>query len=460
MFLGLITLFGLVLRLVSSNQSIWLDEGASLMFAKLPLTDLFTAIKTDFHPPLFYVLLHFWQPYAGQTEWLVRLPFILIATLTIPAVYYLCREIFGVKSHVPWISALLLALNPLHIYYSQEIRMYSLATLLVVVSWLMLIKKKIYLTAFVNLLSLFTFYGCVFNFVSQLIYLIITRPKDFKKKILIVFTPSILLFLAWSPIFLVQLENGQYLKEILPKWSILSGSLTIKSLLLIPLKFILGRISFEPQPLYYLAGGLLTVLFLIIIIGTIKIKKTTPIWMALLTPLVLGIIISLKTPVLGYWRFLYILPFFLTLLAVGIESMPKIIFYATLFWACGVFIFSNIYFWTNIRFQREDWRGLSNFVSSQNALLVLPYPDIFAPLHFYNPQVTYLTAQDTLGENSLDLSRQINASDKNKIFVMDYLADLTDPNRQVLKTVRAIGLKEIKVYNFNNLGQLYEFQRL
>ncbi|EKD52964.1 MAG: hypothetical protein ACD_61C00186G0001, partial [uncultured bacterium] len=81
----LITILGLVLRLILSGQSFWLDEGASLMFAKLSLPQLVDAIKTDFHPPIFYSLLHFWLPLAGRTEWLIRLPFIIIATAAVPA---------------------------------------------------------------------------------------------------------------------------------------------------------------------------------------------------------------------------------------------------------------------------------------------------------------------------------------------------------------------------------------
>ena len=159
MYIIFITLLGFLTRFIYADQSFWLDEGASLMFAKLSLPQLFEAIKSDFHPPLFYLLLKFWLPVSGNSEWLIRLPFIIIATLTIPVVYMLCQSLFGKKSLVPAVASLLLAINPLHIYYSQELRMYSLATLLVVLSWYFLIKRKYFLLSVINILCLYTFYG-------------------------------------------------------------------------------------------------------------------------------------------------------------------------------------------------------------------------------------------------------------------------------------------------------------
>lgn len=431
------------------------------MSAGLPLSQMLGFIKTDFHPPLFYALLHFWLPVGDKTEWLIRLPFIIISSLIIPAVFLLCKEIFGSKSKIPHIASLFVCLNPLHIYYSQELRMYSLASLLVILSWLFLIKKKFWLTSFLNILGLFTFYGVIFNFLSQIIYLILNKTKNTYRILSIIILPSVLLFIFWLPIFLAQLNNGQYLKNTLPGWQILSGSLTLKSLLLIPLKFILGRISFEPQKVYFVAGGILITIFLFIMASALKIKQSVALWIALVTPLILGSIISLKTPILGYWRFLYVLPFFLCLLAAGIEKLSKIVQYATVLWVCGVFLFANIYFWTNPKFQREDWRGLVNFLSGKNSLVLLAFPYKFAPLTFYTSDASYLPMELSDYTLNPNLIKEVQSLGKNKpIFYLDYLSDLTDPTRAGKEILIKMNLKQVKVYNFNNLGQLIEFQHL
>ena len=49
-------------------QSIWLDEGLSISFAGRSLRQMFsTLVYEDLHPPLFYLVLHFWMRLAGET---------------------------------------------------------------------------------------------------------------------------------------------------------------------------------------------------------------------------------------------------------------------------------------------------------------------------------------------------------------------------------------------------------
>lgn len=461
-FLWFIVLLALVLRLVLSNQSFWLDEGASLMFAKLTWPQLLESIKTDFHPPLFYWLLHLWLPIAGKSEWLIRLPFILLSTATIPALYFLSRHVFGTKSKTPLLSVLFLALNPLHVYYSQELRMYSLSALLVVLSWYFLVKKKYILTGIFNLLGFFTFYGVIFSIVSQVIFVFFDKSKGKFRNITSITFPLVLFFALWWPVFSTQLENGQYLKNILPGWQSLSGSLTLKSLFLIPLKFVFGRISFQPQNLYLLVGGVITSLFALIAFNSFRDRKARVFWMALIGPLALATIASLKSPVLGYWRFLFILPFFVVVISAGIEDMPKITFWSVAVWVCGVFLFSNLYFWHNPRFHREDWRGLSIFVDSQKSALLLAFPYRFAPLNFYLDKSIVIPMQTPDYRLKPDFSTGTGEELKNVqvVYYLDYLSDLTDPSRRGLKSLPGLNLKQTAVYNFNNLGQLYEFQPL
>lgn len=72
------------------------------------------------------VVLHYWMK-IGESEFVVRLPTVLLATLCIAAVYRLGRHLFGPPAGT--LSALLLSLAPLHVYYSREARMYTLASL-------------------------------------------------------------------------------------------------------------------------------------------------------------------------------------------------------------------------------------------------------------------------------------------------------------------------------------------
>ena len=186
-----ITIAALILRLILSGQSFWLDQGASYVLSSLPLPQFFQAIKADFHPPLYYLLLHLYLPYV-TSESLIRLPGIIIGTLTVPLTYELIKNLPFTKAGrlaanrypIALLSALIVAINPLHVYYSQELRMYSLNTFLTAASWLYLIKlqknqtlSNIFTLTLINLLNLYTFYGTFFIIAAQAVYLFFYQKK-------------------------------------------------------------------------------------------------------------------------------------------------------------------------------------------------------------------------------------------------------------------------------------------
>ena len=64
----LILLLALILRLISLNQSLWLDEGIQWWaVTTFPLKHLITEyIRGDFNPPLFHTILYFWVKLFGD----------------------------------------------------------------------------------------------------------------------------------------------------------------------------------------------------------------------------------------------------------------------------------------------------------------------------------------------------------------------------------------------------------
>ena len=468
MIILFITILGFILRLILANQSFWLDEGASVEIASRSLSNLMSGMVSDFHPPLYYLLLKAWLPLAGHTEWLIRLPNILIGVVTIPVVYLLTKEITGkTKGFFLFLPALLLAINPFHIYYSQELRMYGLNTLLTALSWLFLLRlrkesgnKSGLLFTLVTVLNLYTFYGAFFNLFGQLLFTF--GDKNNSKKIYLWIATSILFFLPWTPVLISQLRNGGYLTSALPGWSALSGTLTLKDLFLIPTKFLLGRINLTPKILYVFVTGMSFVLLLISLFFAFKNKKTASLWFYLLIPLILAVAISLKTPVLGYWRYTSLLPALLMLLSFGLEALPKIWGKAVSAYFLILFIICNLIFWSHPSFQREDWRGLANFINTDKSLIVLNYPAVFAPLKFYLPQADYYFSETSLGRERTDLSQSFSvpANGKNTVYLLDYLSDLTDPQRKTLAFLKSTSFKLTSEKVFNGLGKVSVFQRV
>jgi uncharacterized membrane protein len=108
-------------------NSLWADEFASLLTALYPVGQIpAAALRNDaFEPPVYFWLVHGIIRVAGQSEWALRLLSAIAGTLTIPIVWLLLRDLSR-SVLIATTAALLLATNPLHIWYSQEARPYAL----------------------------------------------------------------------------------------------------------------------------------------------------------------------------------------------------------------------------------------------------------------------------------------------------------------------------------------------
>lgn len=131
-----VTVLALFLRLhLLGQDSFWGDELASVRRAQMGWDAFWELMRGIPAMALYYALLRFWI-LLGDSEFTVRLLSVIPAVATIPVVYFLGKRLFDAR--VGLISALLLAMNALHIQYSQEARSYSLLILLVALSSLFL----------------------------------------------------------------------------------------------------------------------------------------------------------------------------------------------------------------------------------------------------------------------------------------------------------------------------------
>ena len=136
----LLALLGLGLRLYSlGSLSLWNDEAVSLESALAPSAGslLVFNLWADVHPPLYPLLLRLWLA-PGASEYLARFLSVGCGVLLIPVIYQVGRRLFGER----WgrLAAFLTAVSPFFIYYSREVRMYSLVALLVALSVLFFLK--------------------------------------------------------------------------------------------------------------------------------------------------------------------------------------------------------------------------------------------------------------------------------------------------------------------------------
>jgi len=112
-------------------ESLWFDEAYSVWVAEHSVAWHIALSMQRIFPPLYYLCLHFWLR-LGSSESVVRALSVLIGLGSIVAVYALAKLLFDQATAL--VSALLLAISPLHLWYSQEARMYILVAALSVCS--------------------------------------------------------------------------------------------------------------------------------------------------------------------------------------------------------------------------------------------------------------------------------------------------------------------------------------
>jgi len=124
----IITLIGGGLRvLLLDHKGMWLDETISVWLANHSVVDILQwIIKVDQHPPLYYLLLHYWIALNGDTPYYARLLSALFGAATIPIIYLIGKRMSGVVMGLA--AAVIFAFSPFNIYYAQEARMYTLLT--------------------------------------------------------------------------------------------------------------------------------------------------------------------------------------------------------------------------------------------------------------------------------------------------------------------------------------------
>lgn len=455
----LVLILAAVLRLINLDQSLWLDEAINVVYARS--VDFWWFVTKypvgDFHPPGWFTLIWSWEKIFGFSEISVRTPSVILGITTVWLTYLVGKQLLSNRAGL--FAALLLAIAPLHVYYSQEARMYALATFSVTLSFYflnrVLLKKRWAGLGFMVSLILIVYsdYLAYLIIPAQLVYLYLV--KQFSSKTLKFFLAPLLAIIPWLLVFPAQLKTGIDKAAKLPGWSNVVGS-TFTDLVLIPVKTFFGRVSLRDKNLYAAISILTASIYGIIFLsGFKKLDQSTKLLIAwIVIPVGGAFLISFFVPVLSYFRMLFILPAVYLLLAKGLDSLPKKIMQPFLIIICLISISSLLVYYLNPKFQREDWRGAIGFVSGNldsQSLVVFENTEVPATVKYYAA---------SLENFKPGVSRELekNLANKRKVFLFEYLADVYDPKREVEKRIKGLNFREVKVYDFNGVGlvKVYE----
>jgi hypothetical protein len=189
------------------QKSLWLDEIYTYNDARYGLKDQLKYYKEDpkyLHPPLFFILTHFFYPTIKPERDLRIIP-LIFGTLAISMIYLLSRS-FSPEIAIP--CTLSLTFMTYHISLSQEGRPYSMILFLGMVSIYMFFQylktskvRYLFLTAlFYTILFLTSYSTILFIFFSQALWLYQVREKKIKSSLTSFFLMNgftLLLSLPW-----------------------------------------------------------------------------------------------------------------------------------------------------------------------------------------------------------------------------------------------------------------------
>ena len=445
--LAFVLFFAAFLRIINLNQSLWLDEAfQAKAIANFSLSGLLNVyLKNDFNPPLSYLVNFFFSKIFGNSEVALRLPSVVFGVATVYLVYLIAREVLPKKvAHWP---ALLLATSGLHLYYSQEARMYSLVTLAVTGSFFCLIRlirsgSHQWQYFFFLTSLLYSHYLAWFVLPAQAVAVFLLDRSKFKKVFLLQLA-SVLTFIPWLPTLFSQVKVGLASAAASPAWSSVVGGVSFKNLSLIPVKFLVGRIAIDNNFVFALVLAVPLALSSWLIILALKAKPKLSfakvvIFSWLVLPFLLIVLVSVKVPVLAYFRLLFLLPAFYLGLVLGASLLKKNYQGLALAFFLVLNLTASAVYLLNPKFHREDWRGLVKVLVEKNLNLqpVVIIPVVDAPLKYY--YAGNIVASDNLA----------SVLDARQIWLVPYAEAIFDPSLTSRQKLELSGFKPNFVRHF------------
>jgi mannosyltransferase len=228
----LVTALGAALRVYKlGSESVWLDEAFSIKIAHGSPSRIIEETSEDVHPPLYYFALHYWMGLFGDSEFSSRLLSALFGVLSILAIYKLAALLYNRGTGL--LAATLLAFSHFHIEFSQEARMYTLLSLLSLLSayfFLRLLegKSRFALAGYIATSSLMM-YTHVYSFfilaAQNLFWLSLSfASRDVFKRVwkqwLLAQAALVILFLPWLSVLMQQfshVRHGFWIPKLPPR---------------------------------------------------------------------------------------------------------------------------------------------------------------------------------------------------------------------------------------------------
>lgn len=481
-----ILILALGLRLPFLNGSFWMDEAAQALESTRPFSQQLQ-IAYDFQPPLFHLIVHFWSYVSYNEAWL-RSTSLIAGLITVWATFQLGKKLYN--QQVGIVASILLSLSSFHIFFSQELRPYSLAAMWGMLSWVVLLNWKmgklengrglsnfpIVQFSVLTLAGLYSMYLYPFLLLSQIVYVFLLKRSIFTQ-FLVSTALACLGFLPWLPSFLEQLHVGGQLRQNTQGWDQVVSLPQFKALPLTIGKFIYGIVDLDLNLFFGISSMALLLGF-----GYLLFKKGSRLRSLIIDhrsfalmfflPLLTAWLISFVVPVVQPKRVLFLLPIlFIFLGAIIVDAlaskrvMNKRVAQFVLGLLLTIQISGTAQYYLEPKYQRENWREAIQVInenhSTHNTVVVFGFNEPFSPWLWYQDVQfkTILTGTNTVTEISQIEEEMNTALDHEHVIVFDYLRDLTDPNRTIEQWLSQYNYQQGTLYDYPNIGFIRVFNR-
>lgn len=387
-----VVLFGLLLRLsnVVKPEGLWNDEYVSWYVSSFPIFNGFwQEVLKQCHMPLYYLYL---KPFVNCSDTFLRITSVVPGVLAIPVMYYVGKEY---SKKAAFYTAIITSVLSFLVYYSQEVRFYSLLFLFSALSLLFTIRylknnSKQNLVGYIlsNLLILFThILGGIYVFLS-LTYLAIKKKKF---SIIIISVVAVIVAFCFVPVsFIRMLPVSQW-------W----GHFSYTNILFLFSDYfspILTNNVSAPQVFFYNKSLTLwlTIPTIIAVSGMVMGFKKGLGLIVLGTIVIMSVMSSLGILVFITKYTIEILPILILFVALGFVRMNKIgVILLSLFLICHLSAYFTPYYVTKLK-RNEGHKIVGDILNRQNAQNIL--------FTYYEPDRFYRYAE-TQGKNLLYISK-------------------------------------------------------
>lgn len=382
-------------------QSIWCDEGSTIHYSMMSLSDLWAS--NDFTPIGYFLVEGSILKTFGISELTVRILSAISFGLSVPMIYLLTLKLTD-SEHMAGLTALMLLVSPFVLFYAQDGRPYSIDLLLTLVELYLCLeiirnddRKDWYKYCLVAALTIYFNYLAILPIVCFFVYLFITEYRENRFKNLLRCLLHWLLYIAiicvlCSPILYHALFAVRTVTNM-GVWA--SGLAALMDI-------------FEA---FFLTDYLMVIALAVAVVGAIKLfctlkqKEFLCILFVQLGTLVILVLLSFKMRMVPRYA-LFCLPVFLIFISGIIGYLEKYdIRKVSLITACAIVLVSAPFVYNYYTTEtKADYRGLANEMSQVledgDCVIFLPDLDdlVIGPTRAYydytSHNVTYLGADN------------------------------------------------------------------